>query len=681
MSTTTLRWTTRTLPMSHLGAPNPLPHFAHQQPIPKRPAPPDRGLNAQESAQGFVWGVDSILPYQVQDQYDRAQSPSEMALLELRNGHLTALLAPQLGGRLLSLRDEARGRELLFANPVFQPANLGSLNAWFSGGVEWNGPIPGHTPFGCACVFAGVVNTARGPVLRLYEFDRVVEATWQIDLFLPPDDDRLFVHGRLVNADSWDKAAYWWTNIAVPATPGLRVLSPADYAIEHVLPGNQLERFAFPDPARPDGSYPGHWQDATSVFFRTEKPQPLWMAALDAQGSGLAHVASAEMQGRKFFYFGTGSGGKQWMDFLSQPGRGDYVEIQSGIRPTQNQRFTLPAHSEVHWTEGYAHVQVAPALAHHPDYQAATRAVAEVVQARFDAAGFAEMDAFLRGVSTQALTARWHIGSAWGARQQQLTGQPLAQGLDFGMDPAAGSTDAWDELLQAGTFSARTLQEVPRTWVMAPRWCAALERSAALHGNTWLHALALGMAAQNRGDMQQARTDYARSLALQPTWLAYRQCALVADDDSAREAAYLRAWSLPGAPDALAVEIVNMLLQAGRMDAARAFLDRLPARAGAQERIHIAQAQLAAHAQDWPLLERLLQRRFATIREGETLLDDLWTTLQQGLCKAHWGGQWSADCWPLWQGQHPLPTHLDFRMQRAGAHAPFQPENPTHGQR
>lgn len=669
------------MPMSHLGSPNPLPHFAHQQPIQSKPTPPNRGLNAQESSLGFSWGTDSILPYQVLDQYDRTQTMGEINVLEITNGRLTALVAPHLGGRLLSLRDEAAGRDLLFANPVFQPANLGSLNAWFSGGVEWNGLIPGHSPVSCSAVFAGVVQTERGPVLRVYEFDRIVEATWQIDMYLPANDDRLFVHGRIVNADAWDKEAYWWTNMAVPATPGMRVLSPADYSVEHVLPGNQLERFAFPDPARFDGSYPERWVDATSVFFRTEEQQPLWIAALDAQGTGLAQVATPQMQGRKFFYFGTGSGGQQWMDFLSQPQRGDYVEIQSGITPTQNQRFALPAHSELHWTEAYACVQLKPELAHQADYQGACRAAGAVVQARIGLDELAEIDTFLRAVSSQSLTQRLHVGSSWGMRHEQLTHVAMAQGLDFGVRTPMQGMDSWDELLHTGRFSAVSLDSVPTTWVMSPRWCTALEHSAALYGSTWLHALALGMAAQNRGDTAQARAWVERSLALKPTWLAYRQSALLAPNACTREMAYVVAWRLPGAPAALAVEIVNVLLQAGRMDAARAFVDDLPPDVRALERIHMAQAQLAAQAQDWPLLARLLDHSFATVREGETLLDTLWTTLHQGLCKAHWGARWTPAAWQIWQAQYPVPAHLNFRMQGANARPATTPdlEHSPHG--
>jgi hypothetical protein len=44
--------------------------------------------------------------------------------------------------RLLSpsqrLFHKSSQRDLLFFNPVFQPANLAVLRAWTSGGLEWN---------------------------------------------------------------------------------------------------------------------------------------------------------------------------------------------------------------------------------------------------------------------------------------------------------------------------------------------------------------------------------------------------------------------------------------------------------------------------------------------------------------------------------------------------------------
>src|SRR5262245_25614225 len=93
---------------------------------------PDRGNEA------------SILPYRLQDQYSRRRTPRSFKTAVLENQHLRATFLLEMGGRLWSLFDKRAQRELLFVNPVFQPANLAVRDAWFSGGVEWNISIIGH---------------------------------------------------------------------------------------------------------------------------------------------------------------------------------------------------------------------------------------------------------------------------------------------------------------------------------------------------------------------------------------------------------------------------------------------------------------------------------------------------------------------------------------------------------
>src|SRR4051812_42135148 len=80
----------------------------------------------------------SMLPYRVQDQYDRQKTKRPFQAAVLENEHLKATFMLELGGRLWSLLDKRTGRDLLHVNPVFQPANLAVRDAWFSGGVEWN---------------------------------------------------------------------------------------------------------------------------------------------------------------------------------------------------------------------------------------------------------------------------------------------------------------------------------------------------------------------------------------------------------------------------------------------------------------------------------------------------------------------------------------------------------------
>jgi hypothetical protein len=537
---------------------------------------------------------------------------------------------------------------------VFQPANRAALNAWFSGGIEWNGLIPGHTPFTCAPVFAGVRETSRGPILRIYEFDRIVEATWQIDLFLPAGSAVLFAHGRIVNPTDAERLAYWWTNVAVPMTPGTRVLSPADYSIEHIWPGNNLGRCDFPR-SDWDASYPENWENATSVFFRAPSVPRLFIASLDRHGYGLAQCSTAEMPGRKFFYFGSGAGGQNWMDYLSRPGEGDYLEIQSGMTPTQNQRFALAAHEEREWTEAFMPLQLG-AGAHDPTYGTATDHAADAIAAVIPAGDLAEVDAFLRGQARLDLDMRYSSGDRWGARQERLTGKPLAAGLDFSV---AAAGDYWDDLAQGGAVALSNLTDMPVGLAVSRLWIERIREG----DPTWVGELMLATAALDRGERHVAAQHLAQSLALKPNWAAYRLEALLADDRDAIVSSYLRAWNGGDAPPDLAVEIAQYFGAASLSAELKAFVEALPAPIRSNERIVLARAVVAANEGDLDELEHLLfDRPFATIREGETLLSDLWVRLRRGRLEAQLKRAASAEELKADLKAHPVPRALNLRM-------------------
>jgi hypothetical protein len=656
---TTVRRERLSLPMSRLGAPSNLPRFRWQQPMPNKATPPNFGLSAEESAHGFQWGEDSILPYQVSDDYDRDLQPGELDVLVLENGRLKAVVAPSLGGRLLELKDLATGRDLVFRNPVFQPANLAALNAWFSGGIEWNGLIPGHTPFTCAPVFAGVRETPEGPVLRIYEFDRIVEATWQVDLFMPTDSAQLFAHGRLVNPNDEMRLAYWWTNVAAPMSEGTRVLAPAEYSIEHIWPGNNLGRCDFPR-ADWDASYPDNWENATSVFFRAPNAPRKFIASVDKGGYGLMQTSTAEMQGRKFFYFGSAQGGQNWMDFLAKPGEGNYLEIQSGVAPTQNQRFELAAGQELEWTEAYVPVQLEAGRAHDTNFTAAAAHAADALDGLVPADDLKRIDAFLREQSRLPLDTRFSEGEPWGARQETLLRRPLAGGLDFS---TSAVPDFWDSLASGQPIPAEEYETLPEGIVVSKLWIDRVKANAAQNGATWAHELTLAIASLDAGDKAAAAQHVSASLALKPSWLAYRLDALLADSTDHAVRSYLSAWKAGSAPPELAIEIATYLMAHERSVELKSFVDALPADVRDKERIVIARALVAANDGQFDELERLLfSRQFASIREGETLLSDLWVRLRRGRLEASLGRTATAAEAKADLAAHPVPRQLDLRM-------------------
>jgi len=654
------------LRVSRLGAPNPMPQFrAHPLSSAKLGTPAANLTPAEiEEVKGKTdWSVLSVFPYQVQDDYDRSQSPGHLDVIAYDNGRLRALIAPKIGGRLLSLVDLSSGRELLFRNPVFQPANLAALNAWFSGGIEWNGLIPGHSPFTCSPIFAGVVETDRGPILRLYEFDRIREGSWQVDLFLPEGDDRLFVHGRIVNPNAEERSFYWWTNTAVAFVPGLRVLAPADYSMDHEANFDASGRpihFPFPNMEgfSRDASYPGSWPHSRSLFFRKPGADRLWLMALNPDGKGLMQTSTSEMRGRKMWYWGDSPGGQHWMDFLSLPGRGRYVEIQSGIAPSQAQDFRIAAGSSLEWTECFAPIAIDAKAGHDPDFNKACAAARKALDARVPTADLGAHDAWLRSQASRPVSRRLNTGTRWGELHEVLTGKRVAPGLDFAV--GGGAERPWEELARTGRFSEASLETLPKSWIGGDLWRTTLLKSAGAQGETWLHALALGVIALDREQNDEAKAYFSLSLERRQTYLALRHLALLADTPDETERLYLRAWDTGQAPTQLAVEIVVWMQKNQRLDALATYLKRLPPETAADERIRLARAQTAIGSGDLSLAETLLNYRFAKIREGDLVLTELWKRLQIAKAERKLGRPVTPVEAKAALAAAPLPIYLDF---------------------
>lgn len=110
-----------------------------------------------------------LLPYGMQDRYTIERSLRQYETIVLENDKLRAEFLPQYGGRLYSLYSKELKRELLFKNPVFQPANLAIRNAWFSGGIEWNVGQLGHAFHTCDDVYFARCRADGEEFLRMCE--------------------------------------------------------------------------------------------------------------------------------------------------------------------------------------------------------------------------------------------------------------------------------------------------------------------------------------------------------------------------------------------------------------------------------------------------------------------------------------------------------------------------------
>lgn len=667
-----LRIETLTIPAAGLGPENPLPPLAGERDIHAQ-LDPIPGVS-EEMQRNIAYGrIPNILPYTMQDGYTRDLHPRDFRVAVLENEHLRATFMLELGGRLRSLVHKGSGRELLDANPVFQPANLALRNAWFSGGVEWNIGTTGHTPFTCAPLFAARLTAPDGtPVLRLYEWERIRQVTYQIDAYLPDGSPVLFVRVRIVNPHDHEVPMYWWSNIAVPETPDTRVLVPADSAYSFGYGKSGLRRVDIPDvDGGPDVTYATNIHRACDFFFHIPDEAQPWITALDGEGRGLVQTSTARLRGRKLFLWGMGAGGRRWQTFLSQPGRA-YIEIQAGLARTQLEHLPMPAHAEWTWLEAYGLMEADPVVVQGTDWTAARESVAERLERLIPREALdAELarSAAFADLPPEEIVQR---GSGWGAlerRRRDVSGERpfCSAALTFDDDSLTAAQKPWLTLLDTGALPDLNPDAEPSGYVVQTEWREQLEAAAQAgraNWNTWLHLGVMRYAANER---EAAREAWERSLDASLNLWALRNLALLAwEDADFDEAVTLYATALRMRPAllSLAVECGQKLIAMERSQMWLELLEELPESLRAVGRIRLLEGQAALAAGDLDRVARLFDTPLvvADLREGERSLSHLWFDYHARRISTVEDIPLDEALRERVQREFPAPAALDFRM-------------------
>lgn len=658
-----LRLETYRLPAAPLGADNPLPPFSppsHQPVLSGKPeSDPDAGY------------LPNYLPYSLQDGYNRQREVTDLKVAVLENDILKAVFLLEYGGRLWSLLHKPTGRELLYVNPMLQFGNLAIRNAWFSGGVEWNMGVIGHTPFTCSPLFAVRLSTPDGtPVLRLYEWERIRQAAYQIDIYLPDGSPVLYVRPRIVNPFDHPLPMYWWSNIAVPERADVRVIVPAPDAYQFALSVADLRTVALPVVDGTDVTYTTNGSRAADFFFRIPQNHRPWITALDANGTGLVQVSTAALRGRKLFLWGTGSGGKRWQEWLNGPATA-YLEIQAGLAPTQLEYATIPPHAEVEWLEAYGLLQADPALVHGADWNAAQNAVESQIEHLLPYAAF-EAE-FKRGDVWKDMPSADIIqrGSGWGALEalrRQTVGQPAFAGAALNFDASlSADQQPWLTLLMTGRFPDSDAEPVAGI-LTQHEWHALLEASLASAPDAgweaWLH---LGVMRFHTGDQDGAQRAWETSLIRRRTPWALRNLGWLARRQGQHEQAailYAEAHALKPHLLPLLIETARALIDAGRAADCLALLDQASTARRATGRLRLLEVEAGLAAGDLERVGRLFDAGFdiADYREGDEMLTALWVRYHVARLSRDEGRPADEALTRRVRRDYPIPAQFDFRM-------------------
>ncbi|WHM35688.1 DUF5107 domain-containing protein [Streptomyces sp. BPTC-684] len=650
---TTVRRAVLTLPAAPLGPPNPLPALRPLDEVHTLDERTREDLPRDMARQIGYQPLETVLPVRILDGYGRERTPTELDTLVLENSRLRVTVLPGLGGRIRSLFHKPTGRELLYVNPVVQPADFALNGAWFSGGIEWNIGATGHTTLSCAPVHAAVVHAPDGgEMLRLWEWERLRDLPFQVDLWLPEDSDFLYVGVRIRNPHERTAPVYWWSNIAVEEGERTRVLAPADRAW-HFGYERTLRQVPVPEWDGADRTYPPRGEYPADYFYEVPDGARRWIASLDASGQGLVQTSTDLLRGRKLFLWGSGRGGRRWQEWLTEPGTTGYAEIQAGLARTQLEHAPLEAGAEFAWLEAYGPLAAAPGLVHGDDWPAARGEVAERLEAVLPRERVEEAYAAWRPYADTEPTESLATGSGWGALEV-LRGSLKLPGTPFAEATLGEEQAPWLELLHAGVLPEPRRVVPPGPTLVAPHWRDMLETAPA----SPLTEYHLGVAQWHAGDRAQAVRSWERGLPLAPSRWPLLRCLAVADrlagntdraaslyaeafDDLCEERRDGEQWV--AATAALGREAVGALLGAGRVGDARAVWDRL--RSPVQERgaFRLLEVQLLLAEGDLAGARSVFDEGFevADLREGAEVLGEVWGRITD----------------------EPLPERYDYRMR------------------
>lgn len=583
--------------------------------------------------------VENVYPYRPYTCYNRRVKETFVETAVLENTFLKAVFLPGLGGRLWRLIDKETGKNLLYTNDVIRPSNLATRNAWFSGGVEWNVGVIGHTPLTMDPLFTASLEDEEGnPVLRMYEYERIRKVVYQMDFWLEENSRFLHARMRIVNDSEEVIPMYWWSNMAVPEYEKGRILLPAREAFTSSL--SKVYKVGIPIVDGVDITKYQDIPDQVDYFFHIPKTEKKYIANINHDGYGLLHISTDRLQSRKLFTWGHNDASARWQEFLTDKA-GDYIEIQAGLGKTQYGCIPMAPHTAWEWVEQYGAAQVEAALAEMP-YEAAREEMDRYVDT-----------VFLKEAPEQKLCERKALakkrgrllksGSGYGALEnacrKKQGKRPLCEHLAFASSDERQKE--WHAFLENGCLELPDVARKPADFTKDDIWFQLLQASIRDQDkNNWYAHYQLGLHYLYRSDVERAQGMFQSSLLLTDNIWALHGLAVCWMRKGRREeasAAILRGLTKALADLSYVKEGLRILLQLHAYEQVIEIYHLLDEEEKMESRIRFSYIQALAgigeyqKAMDLLLTDDGNGMEVEDIREGDDTMDRLWKMLCSNL--------------------------------------------------
>ena len=618
------------------------------------------GLVLQNSLKFFLSEDDEIYegygrcfnsyPYRQYSCYTRQLREETVKTAVLENDHLKAVFLPEYGGRLWRLFDKDGNRDLLYTNDVLRFSNLAVCNAWFSGGVEWNIGVIGHSPFTTAPLFTAVLEYEGTPVLRMYEYERIRRVTYQMDFWLGEEDKFLNARMRIKNDTGEVVPMYWWSNIAVPEFEGGRIIVPASKAFTFHDGG--VYKVDIPLVGGKDITRYQNIPASVDYFFDLPADAPKYIVNVDRDGFGLLQMSTDRLRSRKLFSWGKTRGGDHWQEFLTKDA-GRYIEIQAGLGKTQYGCLPMAPHTAWEWMERYGAVQIR-GREMEKSFEELRGTVTAEVKAMPQ---WQEMEQILADTKKMVKTRAEVIrrGSGFGALEARLRDQCGDRRMEPHLDFAGSEEDpgCWAEFLENGTLKNPDPAEAPEVYVTGREFYDRLKKYVDENEETagWYAYYQLGVLLFQKGEYEAAKKEFLRSIESQENaWACHGLASVYTVEGRKKEAcsAVRIGFCLQREDLSYVKEVFRLLVMNKGFREVEELYQELDEEMQKEGRIRFFYIQALAENGREKEAYRLLRADgglvIDDIREGETSLGELWRKIRAA-------GE---------NGEEELPYEFDF---------------------
>ena len=629
-------------------------------------------LPSEREGYGYETG-DRILPYLSQDDYSRTLKDTVVKTVIMENDSIRAEFWPEFGMRLMSLYRKKEGKELLFSNSVLRIADLAIRRAWFSGGIEWNIGQLGHTFTTCDDLFVSVMDGGDGKFLRCFEYERCKGLYWSVDFHLEDGDDFISAYVRIVNRKDVPVPFYWWTNAAVPEVPGVRIFSgvpdiiyihPSSLSADASAKAMAHGTLPFLPDIREgaDFSYPESFTDYSNEYFfqNGARLDETWEAASYPDGWVFFDRSSERLRYRKMFCWGGLAGGRHWRDYLSLPGKGDYIELQAGFARTQMHGMDMPARTEWDFVQFFGGMKASPSTGEGRWEEARDRILSLVEEAVPSSLVRSRLGKY-RGYSTLQPSGFIHLGSGYGALEEAREKGITPDGFLFPSSSIGVKEEPWLLLLRKGVINEIPADELPSSYIVDKRWEPYLRKASSLN---YTAMNLLGVLYAENEETAEAEKAFSDALGMKENPFSHR-CLAILMLRAGREAEAVehmgRCCAMAERRE-YAEEYISMLSALGLDEKAWEYFSALSDAVKNNERVMQAALPSALKLRKLDMLSVIYSREPSTVREGNRVFSDGYYVYRAIEDSVRNGIPFTEELVRKHQREDTVPYFADFRQ-------------------